>query len=262
MLPVLKYWRQKTTRIDVSLVVSILNSHEIVRRHLLFFEKMPLPDWAEVIYMDDGSDPPLVTLVSDNLDINLSIYETKDYRKWTQPRAENFGARRAVGEFMIHTDIDCIVDLKLFEAARNCPFDNLRLSRSGAVLDENGEFVRDHDTMREYGMREKFIKRNLRMSPHGNSYIIRRSLFLDIGGVDERYAGTGKYPNRQEVTLKRALHKLRHAGEITIHDKRPKPTIYMFPVGRYGGGKDFNPKGLFHNVTRYTNKERRRMKEK
>ena len=159
MLPVLKFKYEKDSRVRVSLVISILNSHEIVRRHILFFKKMPFPDWAEVIYMDDGSDPPLYEQdFMNEVDFNLSMYATFDKRKWTQPRAENFGARRAVGDFLIMTDIDCIIDKKLLEAARDCPYDNLRLSRHGAIIDENGTFCQDHDVMREYGMREKFIK--------------------------------------------------------------------------------------------------------
>jgi hypothetical protein len=35
-------------------------------------------------------------------------------------------------------------------------------------------------------------------------------------------------------------------------DQDERPTIYMFPNGRYCGEKDFNPFGLFHDLKRKT----------
>jgi len=41
----------------LSIVISIYQSHEIVRRQALHFAKMGLPDDVEFIFVDDGSDP-------------------------------------------------------------------------------------------------------------------------------------------------------------------------------------------------------------
>ena len=41
----------------LSIVIAILNSHEIVRRQLLFLKKMDLPNDIEVVFVDDGSRP-------------------------------------------------------------------------------------------------------------------------------------------------------------------------------------------------------------
>jgi len=45
--------------IKLSIIIPVLNSHEIVRRQIKHFKKMDLPDDVELIIVDDGSDPPL-----------------------------------------------------------------------------------------------------------------------------------------------------------------------------------------------------------
>jgi len=46
-------------KIKLSIIIPVLNSHEIVRRQIEHFKKMDLPDDIELIIVDDGSDPPL-----------------------------------------------------------------------------------------------------------------------------------------------------------------------------------------------------------
>jgi len=46
-------------KIKLSIIIPVLNSHEIVRRQIAHFKKMNLPDDVELIIVDDGSDPPL-----------------------------------------------------------------------------------------------------------------------------------------------------------------------------------------------------------
>jgi len=43
----------------LSIIVSIFNSHEIVRRQFLHYERLGLPPDVEILFMDDSSDPPL-----------------------------------------------------------------------------------------------------------------------------------------------------------------------------------------------------------
>jgi len=51
--------KQEQDNIRLSIIIPVLNSHEIVRRQIAHFEKMDLPDDIELIIVDDGSDPPL-----------------------------------------------------------------------------------------------------------------------------------------------------------------------------------------------------------
>lgn len=81
----------------LSIVIAVLNSHEIVRRQILHYEKMAIPDGVEILFIDDGSYPPIT---SDTKLKNFAIYATKDYRPWTVELARNFGIKKARGEYI------------------------------------------------------------------------------------------------------------------------------------------------------------------
>jgi len=51
--------KQEQGKVRLSIIIPVLNSHEIVRRQIEHFKKMDLPDDVELIIVDDGSDPPL-----------------------------------------------------------------------------------------------------------------------------------------------------------------------------------------------------------
>ena len=242
----------------VSIVTAVLNSHEVVRRQILHYNRMNLPGDVEFILVDDGSKPPIHYRGFEQPNFKFMLYHTQNFKPWTQPAARNFGARRANGETLICTDIDHIVTEELIEIARNPHADVIRFKREAAVLTKEGLFTQDMNVLREYG----YNRNGLRIAPHGNSYIINKKLYIALGGVDERYVGTGKYPNREEVPLKRKLKELWQSGKITVIDDSTKPTIYMIPNGRYCGDKDYNPFGLFHNLSRGRNIGRLTNKQK
>ena len=242
----------------VSIVTAILNSSEIARRQLLHYQKLNLPADVEVVFVDDGSDPPL-HFNREDYNFNFSLYATGDTSDWTQPAARNFGARKAIGEYCIFTDIDHIISREVVEVARNATAHVIRFKREVGVLDVKGDFTQDRDILLSWGLLKKH---KLKIGPHGNSYIFKRQLYLDLDGVDEKYVGTVKYPNREEVPLKQKLKKLVKRNAIEIIDDDTKPTIYMMPNGRYCGHKDYNPFGLFHNLSRERNIGRLTNKQK
>ena len=240
----------------LSIVSAILNSHEIVRRQLLHYEKMGLPENVEIVYIDDGSDPPLNFDPRDYKIPSLSFYPTNDTRYWTQPAARNMGVKLARGEYVLCLDIDHIapketIDFLLFQT----DYDIVRFKREVGILDENGDFTQDMAVLREWG----YLGDGLKIRPHGNSYCFNRKLYLELGGVSEQHVGTGKYPNREEVPLKKKIREM--GDEISILQDETKPTIYMFPNGHYCGDKDYNPFGFFHNTTRSIRVSRRRQKQ-
>lgn len=222
-----------------SIIVAVLNSHEIVRRQLLHLGKMNLPDDVEIILVDDGSEPAL----SANGLRNLTLFVTNDRRPWTQPIARNIGAGMAKGEYLICTDIDHILSRKLIDTVVNSEYDIIRFKREAAILDENGNFVQDMEALRKWG----FIGGRFRLNAHGNSYAIKRELFIKFGGSQQRT----RYPNRDEQKIKRWTHML--GDQIKRIPDEDRPTIYMFPNGRFCGDKDYNPFGYFHNLSRKTN---------
>lgn len=226
----------------LSIVIPVLNSHEIVRRQLLHFVAMPLPDDVELILVDDGSDPPL-GYSTWQPGINVQLLRTYDERPWTQPKARNIGAREAKGEFLLHTDIDHILPRDTVEVGRNYNYDFGKFKRYLGVLDEQGEFTQDEQTLRDYGARPG----GLRVSCHTLSMIIRAEVFHRLGGFRERLT---KYPTHDDGNMKRKLHRALKRGEITKCPDDERPIIYAFPNGRFCGSKNADPCGLFHTLER------------
>jgi glycosyltransferase involved in cell wall biosynthesis len=225
----------------VSIVIAVLNSHEIVRRQILYFNSLKLPEDIEVILIDDGSEPALQIFLATNF--RLRLLYTNNFMPWTQPEARNMGVRAAIGEYVICTDIDHILPRETIDTVLDTKYDVVRFKRFIGALDEHGIFTQDRNVLEQYGYSKE---RGLRISAHGNSYAIKRELFLRLGGSRQK----DHYPNQDEAPLKRQLKRLAKQREITIIPDDDRPSIYMIPNGRYAGDKDANPFGLFHELKR------------
>lgn len=229
----------------LSIVTAVLNSHEVVRRQILHYKKINLSPDVEIVFVDDGSDPSLKSFIASlGIDFYPTILETHNTGDWTQPAARNFGVKHAKGEYVIVTDIDHIISKELIDIVLTTEYDKINFKREAGVIDENGEFTQDMGVLMTYG----FPQRRLRLSAHSNSYAIRKGLFIGLGGSQQK----DHYPNRDEVSIKRKLKQLNAEGKIKIIPDDDRPTIYMIPNGRFCGDKDYNPFGLFHNLTRKT----------
>ena len=239
----------------LSIIVSVLNSHEILRRQLLHFKHMDLPSDVEIILLDDGSYPALVdTIGVPNLTIQPTgnTHEPGSSTGWTVEIARNMGARMALGEYLLMTDIDYIIPRDAVEAGRTLTHDKAGFHREFGVLDVNGNFTQDFAELRRYGLLESRIKeRGTRMPPHPNNFIMRKSTFWQLGGYREDLA-TRPYPNKGDTYFKRAWAKAYEEGRVTIQDANLRTTLYMFPNGQFCGDVDYNPFGLFHDLTRKT----------
>jgi len=227
----------------VSIVNAVLDSPEVVRRHVLHYQKIGLPDDVEWIIVDDGSEPPLPE------NDMYRLFQTNDKRAWTQPTARNIGVKHTKGEYLILTDIDHIISRDVIELARSTDADLIRFKRYAGVLDKNGDFTQDWDVLKQYGLKEKY-RDSLRLSPHSNSFIIKKDVYINYGMVSERFVGTGAYPNREEIPFKNRINKAIGAGDVKYAGDDNRPSIYMIPNGRYCGDADYNPFGLFHTLNR------------
>jgi len=233
----------------LSIIISVLNSQEIVRRQLLHFKKMNLPDNVEIIFIDDGSDPPLEFL---NPPKNFIAIATNDKRAWTVELARNLGARMAQGEYLLMTDIDYIIPRDAIETVYTLKEDKAGFHRQFGVLDEDGNFTQDLDVLRKYGLLESRIQeRGTFMPPHPNNFIMRKETFWKLGGYREDLVNR-PYPNKGDTYFKRAWAEALNRKEVTIQDPRLRKTLYMFPNGQFCGDVDYNPFDLFHTLTRKT----------
>ena len=226
----------------LSIVIPVLNSHPMVRRQLLHFERIGLPGDTELILVDDGSDPP----IENNFTRLATIHRTNDTRPWTWALARNAGARVAVGDYLLMYDVDHISDRKLIDFVRG--FDGLKVQfiREFGVLDERGRLTQDRDVLLQYGLPRETP---LRIGPLPNNFAMRRDLFWELGGYREDLVEK-PYPQGEDRAFRSAwrTYQERTGAEVCTH----RPKIYMVPNGKYLGDVDADPQGLFHGLSRKT----------
>lgn len=240
----------------VSIIISVFQSHEIVRRQILHWERIGIPDDVEILLMDDGSEPALTHNSSLK---NLHIIPVNNPRNDSDgifydgrvSIARNMGARMAKGEFLLMTDIDYIIMPSCIEYARNMKYDKARFKRAMGVILEDGTVTQDLDVLRKYGLLEERIKtRGVQISPHPNNFIMRKTTYWEIGGYREDLQGI--YPSRGDTWFKRDSAVALEAGKYTLAPERERTRLLMFPNGQFCGDIDFNPFGLFHTMSRKT----------
>jgi glycosyltransferase involved in cell wall biosynthesis len=233
----------------ISIVIAILDSHEVVRRQIAHFKKMDLPDSVEFIFVDDGSEPPLTGEMR-----NLTFYYTHDKRPWTQGLARNLGATNAKGEYLFFTDIDHIITREAIETSLIFISDKMVFPRYYGILDENGDIVCDEKSMLEFGLNPARVRTRrgyLCAGFHGNTYLIRKAVFNAIGGYDVRFCEQGFHMGGRFISEEGQFNgsfdrlvKLGKAKEQVIG-----PKIYCYPVSKFRTDGDNNPFGLFHKLS-------------
>jgi len=214
----------------LSIIFSVYQSYEIVRRQVLHFNKMNLP--FELIIVDDGSDPP----------IEEARYQTGSKLAWTQGLGRNLGASKAKGEYLFLTDIDHILSKEAIEDALNFNGNRMMFRRQIAILDENGDIKQDKETLKDWG----YESDKLDASVHGNTFVIKKSIFDKLSGYDEKACTWGYHPasNRGDDCFFNAKWNRAFRGHICPYGR----DIYHFPIGRYHIRGELNPKGMFHSL--------------
>jgi len=231
----------------LSIIICVFESWEATRRQALYFSKMNLPDDIEFIFVDDGSDPP-----HPQYDLkNLTVVYTNDKRPWTQGIARNFGVKQATGEYILCTDIDHILSKEAIMACYEYKGERMMFPRLLGVLTENGDLTQDIPTLIEYGLDQARLQtgRGLYASYHGNTYCMRRELFWELGGNDERASQYGHHAPARKGEDGIMNHRWNRWAQEKGVKGDVGPQIYLFPIGRYNVNKDPNPKGIFHTLS-------------
>jgi glycosyltransferase involved in cell wall biosynthesis len=201
-------------KIKVSVVISVYQSYEIVRRQLLHFKKIDLP--FEVIVVDDCSNPP----------IKQANYRTDNKLAWTQGLGRNLGASKACGEYLFMTDIDHIISKEAMEDALNFTGNKMIFRRQVAVLDEKGNITQDKEVLKDWG----FEREQLDASVHGNTFVMKKSIFDELGGYSPRRSLIGYHPGARKGDDCYFNHKWKRRFPGIYPDFGRY--IYIFPMGR------------------------------
>ena len=224
----------------VSIIIPVFKSYGIVRRQLLYFKKLNLPETVEIIIMDDGSDPPIKR--NANVIKNCNIYPTGDTRPWTIGCARNLGAKIADGEYLFFTDIDHILTREAIDAVLDFSGDIMRFPRTFAVLDNRGNISIDEQMLFKYGLEKSWFKRRGRKTVfHVSTFAVKKTIFRKMGGFNPAQCGIG-YPSREDRYIDGAYNKQRRAGACAPAVWGPE--VHVFPRSNR------NPMGLFHDLER------------
>jgi len=235
---------------DISIVIPVLNSHEVFRRHMTYLERiLKKSDKVEIIIVDDGSSPALS--YENDFDLDFKIEYTHDERPWTWALARNRGARLAKGKYLLMYDIDHFPAREIFDILPTCDTDKVIFHREFGILNEQGELSQDLDTLVDYGFNmDRYKRHKLRITALPNNFAMKREVFWDIGGYREEFFRRA-YPQGEDRYFKKSWLMWQRENNGTCSDQRP--IIYMFPNGYLvDGDVDADPKKLFHTLTRKT----------
>jgi len=220
--------------IKLSIIFTVYNSHEIVRRQIEYFKKLNLPDDVEIIIMDDESNPPL-NFPNNGLK-NFHIYRTGNKAPWTQALARNQSIEKANGNMLLFTDIDHFFPKETIMAAREFNGDKMMFNRQYAIIDPDGNFNQDKSVLKSYGLKKNRLWKNR----HNNSFAIRKEVYINLGGYQKKYwenrfhrSGDSSFYSRYE----------RHSRHGIFKPSVTENMIYTFPSGD-------NYCALFHNLSR------------
>lgn len=226
----------------LSIVTAVFNSHEVVRRQILHYQKNPLVGDVEVVLVDDGSNPPIIVPEAPW----LKIVRTGDSRLWTEHIARNRGAEAASGDYLFMADIDYIIPQWTILKVLNFNGDRMAISRSFGVLDEDGRINTESKTLRYYGLKKRWIRKR-HFPGHRSQYVIRKDLFFKLGGYPEDGAGEN-HPNGGGPGARfwAKWRRLQRRDKVKISEETAQ--VFMFPCGKYAIAED--PLELFHKLPR------------
>jgi len=225
----------------LSIITSVLDSHEIVRRQELHYKMMNIPN-VEIIYIDDGSEPPL--------EFGFKLLRTNDKRAWTEHTAQNMAARQAKGEYLFFIDVDYIVPYHTIIKALQFNGDRMNIWRKFGILNEDGLICSDWRTLKDFGLKRKYYEAQFKKQlTHRNQFLIRKDLFFELGCYDEKRVGKWFKTGSPDSQFWNTWQRAEKDGKVKLSSDRLE--VFMYPTGRFNEREDRqNPFGLFHNLKR------------
>ena len=223
-----------------SIVIPCLNSHEVVRRQILWFDSWmkPFSDRWDLVIVDDGSEPAISIALSTNFNTIL-IRIPPHLQKWTHPKARNLGAEICQeSEFLFFMDVDHILTPEALSFADSFNGNMMRFPRRTGALDENGKLLTNDEDLLRFGAAQSELGPVHKVA--ATTCLIRKTTQDAIGGFNEKFCG--RY-GHEDGDYRRRYGKHVIAGKCKPLEICPA-SIYVFP------NPNANRQGLFHSLSR------------
>lgn len=162
-----------------SFIVAVVESYAMVEKQVRLLTRLLPSNW-ELILVDDGTVPAIP--MPSETPAHFQMLRTNEIRKpgeWTQHEAINKAVATARGTYIVKSDIDHVFTPEAVAAAERFTGDMMLFHRRAALLTDNLTiWPLEHEVH----------------SPVDDIWIMRRDLFLELGGypVTRRYGGAGK----------------------------------------------------------------------
>ena len=223
-----------------SIVIPCFNSHEIVRRQILWLDSWmkPFSDRWDLVIVDDGSEPEITITRPTNFSATV-IHIPPHRTRWTQHRARNVGAKSCPeSEFIFFMDVDHILTMEALAASDSFAGDMLKFPRKTGALDENGRLLADKEDLLRFGASLAELRPHNKVAT--TTCLVRRTVQDAIGGFNESLSG--KY-GHDDAHYRQRYNRHSNARKCRSPELS-RASIYVFPNPRD------NHQGLFHSLNR------------
>ena len=223
-----------------SIVIPCLNSHEVVRRQILWFDSWmkPFSSRWNLVIVDDGSNPAISIISPTNFN-TIVIHISPHEMKWTHPKARNMGAKSCPNsEFLFFVDVDHIITPEALTSADSFNGNMMRVPRRTGALDENGKLLTNDEDLLRFGAAQSELGPVHKVA--ATTCLIRKTTQDAIGGFNEKFCG--RY-GHEDGDYRRRYGKHVIAGKCKPLEICPA-SIYVFP------NPNANRQGLFHSLSR------------
>jgi hypothetical protein len=224
--------------VKLSIIIAILESYDVTVRQIKHFRsilsKEEFCNDCELIFLDDGSKPPLIDTIQKNfgegflnefplntfnfdLGFSFKLLVTNDFRPWTSALARNAGAKVARGNMLFMTDIDHILTEEAIRTAKDFNGDMMQFIQNFGSLNSDGNIVVCNSEFTSLQMARNLV--------HRNTFVMRKVVFLSfLRGYDEEIAG--KYADSSHINKKyKILFLANKVKPLTIG---PSALIYVY----------------------------------